>query len=312
MISFVYSGHQSFGLRISWLPKAVAAIEDGVDPFSDPRQGMKILGLGKNMVEALEFWVRATGVAKKVGTKWELTGFAMKVLSRRSGFDPFLENQQTLWLLHWNLCKGWDEIGEKKRPYAWHFFANVSPDDEIVASEAVDHFAGAVPAQSKPLSAVTLRQHFDVFIRTYVPGESAGPRSTPEDALDSPLTTLGLIKRNGEKKMANGKRETVYRVNSGPKSSISIDTFRYCLHEWWNHEHSTEQRLTLRDISFSEGSPGRVFRLPEMDIHSRLTALASDYPQEWVLIESQNQRGIERLVKRNSESIIKSVYGKKS
>lgn len=310
MLGFVYSGHQSFNLRISWLPKAVAAIESGVDPFSDHRQGMRILGLGKNMVEALEFWVKATGVAVKIGAKWELTEFALKVLSRNGGVDPFLENQQTLWLLHWNLCKGWDENGRARCPYAWHFFVNVFPDDEIVASESVDHFAGAVASQTKALSAVTLRQHFDVFIRTYVSGESIGPRSTPEDTLDSPLTTLNLIKRNGEKKMPNGKRETIYRINGGPKPSISIDTFRYCLQEWWSCVHPTEQRLTLRDISFSENSPGRAFRLPEIDIHSRLTTLAADYPLEWALIESQNQRSVERLTPCNSDSLMNSIYGR--
>ena len=308
MISFIYSGHQSFGLRISWLPKAVAAIEEGIDPFSDPRQGMKILGLGKNMVEALEFWVRATGVAIKVGAKWELTKFALQVLSRKEGFDPFLENQQTLWLLHWNLCKGWSEDGVEKRPYAWHFFSSVFPDDEIVASEAVDHFAAAVANQPKPLSAVTLRQHFDVYIRTYVSGDSAGPRSTLEDTLDSPLTMLGLIVRNGEKRMSDGRREDIYRFNGGPKHSISLNTFRCCLQEWWSCVHPTEQRLTLRDISFSEGGPGRVFRLPETDIYSRLVMLASEYPLEWMLIESQNQRGIERLTKCNSDLLIKSIY----
>lgn len=308
MMSFIYSGHQSFGLRISWLPKAVAAIDEGVDPFGDSRQGMKILGLGKNMVEALAFWVRATGVALKVGAKWELTKFASQVLARQTGCDPFLENQQTLWLLHWNLCKGWNEDGVEKRPYAWQFFFNVFPDDEIVPSEAVDHFAAAVANQPKPLSSVTLRQHFDVFIRTYVSGESSGPRSTLEDTLDSPLTMLGLIVRNGEKKMSDGRREDVYRFNGGVKHTISTATFRYCLHEWWNYAHSNEQRLTLRDISFSEGGPGRVFRLPEMDIYSRLDALASEYPLEWALIESKNQRGIERLATCDSDSLIQSIY----
>ncbi|MCF7965197.1 MAG: DUF4007 family protein [Methylobacter tundripaludum] len=308
MLNFVYSGHQSFALRISWLPKAVAAIEAGIDPFGDPREGMKILGLGKNMVEALEFWVKATGVARKTEGKWELSELASKVLSRKEGLDPFLENQQTLWLLHWHLCHGWDSGAATIRPYAWHFLINVSPDDEIVATEAVDHFAGAVSAQPKPLSAATLRQHFEVFIRTYVAGESVASRGTPEDTLDSPLANLNLIKRNGEKKMPNGKRETVFRVDCGPKPSISVETFRYCLQSWWSYSHPNEKQLTLRDISFSEDSPGRTFRLPETDIYSRLVALTQNHPLEWRLIESQNQRGIERLAQSNVDLLIKSIY----
>lgn len=307
-MNFIYSGHQSFSLRISWLPKAVAAIESGSDPFTDPRQGMRILGLGKNMVEALEFWVKATGVAVKAGEKWSLTEFASLVISREKGFDPFLENQQTLWLLHWNLCNGWMESGELRRPYAWHFFSNVYLDDEIIATEAVDHFAGAISNQPKPLSAVTLRQHFEVFIRTYVAGERAGPRSTPEDALDSPLTILSLIKRNGEKKMSNGRREAVYRINSTAKPGISEETFRYCLQNWWDNAYPEEQLLMLRDISYSAGSPGRVFHIPESDVYGKLLTLATQYPQEWKLVESQNQRGILRLARCNQYDLLRSIY----
>ena len=41
MIDFSYTGHESFPLRISWLPKAVAALEAGIDPFTDPREGIE-------------------------------------------------------------------------------------------------------------------------------------------------------------------------------------------------------------------------------------------------------------------------------
>ena len=304
----MFSGHQSFALRISWLPKAVASIEKGIDPFKDPRVGMSALGLGKNMVESLEFWAQAAGITVKTNNNVDLTEFSRMVLSRATGFDPFLENIQTLWLLHWNLCRGWDEDGEIKRPYAWHFFSNVFQDDEIIASDAVPQFADAVAALSKTLSPVTLRQHFDVFIRTYVAGEVPGPRSTPEDSLDSPLTALELIKRSGEKQLPFGKRETVYRLNNSPKPSLSDDTFCYCLDQWWEQTHQNEMQLTLRDISFSEGSPGRVFHIPEADIHRRLISMTNNQPQKWTLIESQNQRGIQRLFPLDAESQLKSIY----
>ena len=53
---FSFSGHETFPLRVAWLPKAVIAVSHGKDPFSDPREGMRILGLGKNMVTALQCW----------------------------------------------------------------------------------------------------------------------------------------------------------------------------------------------------------------------------------------------------------------
>jgi len=43
MLEFAYSGRETFSQRISWLPKAVAALERQQDPFSDPREGMTTL-----------------------------------------------------------------------------------------------------------------------------------------------------------------------------------------------------------------------------------------------------------------------------
>jgi hypothetical protein len=85
--TFVFSGHQSFALRISWLPKAFGALQAGEDPFSDPRRGMALLGLGKNMVESLAFWVEATGVVTRdKDHRLEPTEFGRLVLCRKDGF----------------------------------------------------------------------------------------------------------------------------------------------------------------------------------------------------------------------------------
>jgi hypothetical protein len=308
MPDFNYSGHETFSLRISWLPKAVASLEAGENPFSDPRVGMASLGLGKNMIQSLAFWVVATGLAERRDGKPSLTDFAKKVLSRKSGFDPFLENTQTLWLIHWNLCQGWNEEAKRRCAYAWHFFANLLTSDEITATEAVDHFAAGATPSGKELSSVTLRQHFDVFIKTYVEGENAGPRSTPEDSLDSPLTTIGLIKESGDRKLPGGKRETVYRFNTSAKPSLSNKTFRYCLHEWWDRNCKNDSSLTVRQVAHDPDSPGRCFRLPETSIHKILADLAKAFPDEFEMIESRNQRAVRRKRQPSAETLLKSVY----
>lgn len=185
---------------------------------------------------------------------------------------------------------------------------NKLTSDEITSTEAIDHFAGGPVSSGKELSPVTLGQHFDVFVRTYVQEEPAGPRSTPEEMLDSPLTTIGLLRENGDRKRPNGKRETVYRFATGNKPSLSINTFRYCLHEWWDRNQQGEKSLMVRQIAHDEDSPGRCFRLPESAIHKILTDLAKEYPKEFELTESRSQRGISRKQRPKHNVLLSSIY----
>jgi hypothetical protein len=310
MIDFSYTGHESFPFRISWLPKAVAALEAGIDPFTDPREGMTRLGLGKNMIQSLAYWVVVTGLATKTAGGLHPTNFAEQTLSRKTGYDPFLENTQTLWLLHWNLCQGWKEDDRIRQPYAWYYFANKLTDDEIAPSETIERYTSGPLSRStgKELSYATLHQHFEIFVKTYVGGTAKGARSTPEDALDSPLTTLGLIKESGDRKTQNGKRETVYRVNNAAKPTISKETFRHCLHEWWTAYHPNENTLTVRQITTEENSPGRCFRLPEICVHEILTGLSSSFSKEFQTSETRQQRSVGRHSKPRPKTTLKAVY----
>ena len=178
----------------------------------------------------------------------------------------------------------------------------------ITATETVDHFAGAPVTSGRDLSTVTLRQHFEIFVRTYVEGETSGPRAIPEETLDSPLATLRLLRENGGKKLHSGKRETAYRVMTGPKPSLSARTFRFCLHQWWNNTHKTDGSLTIRQIAHDEDSPGRCFRLPETAIHKLLLDLTKDFPKEFQIEESRSQRTVKRMNTPTESALIKSIY----
>jgi len=221
-----------------------------------------------------------------------------------------LENTQTLWLLHWNLCQGWKEEDRLRRPYAWHYYANLLSDDELTPSTTIERYTAGPLSRStgKELSFATLRQHFEIFVKTYVAGTAKGARSTPEDALDSPLTTLGLINESGERKMLNGKRETVYRVNNAAKPTLTKETFRHCLHEWWSVKYPDEETLTVRQITTEENSPGRCFRLPETAVHEMLTTLASSFPKEFKTSETRQQRTVSRSTKRRPKTTLRAIY----
>lgn len=57
------SGHESFPCRYTWLPKAVRGLNADPTLFSNDEQAMVTLGVGKNMVRSIRFWILAAGVA---------------------------------------------------------------------------------------------------------------------------------------------------------------------------------------------------------------------------------------------------------
>ena len=58
------------------------------------------LGVGKNMVNSIRYWLRAFGLIDKDNKISPLADF---IFDTQTGRDPFVEDTQTLWLLHWNL-----------------------------------------------------------------------------------------------------------------------------------------------------------------------------------------------------------------
>src|SRR6267142_7026468 len=90
--AFRFSGHQTFPLRIAWIPKAVAEIMRGCDPLSNIDEGITKLGLGKNMVEALRCWIEAFQIANRVDAIWSLTPIGKVIFHPEVGLDPYLED----------------------------------------------------------------------------------------------------------------------------------------------------------------------------------------------------------------------------
>lgn len=262
-----FSGHETFACRYAWLPKAYRALSADPSQFLDEDGAMVELGLGKNMVRALRFWVENAGLAvPNADRSLQLTTFAHAVFGPE-GFDPYLEDVRTLWLLHWNLAS------RSESPlFAWHYLLNQWPYPEFTRTEALNAFTRESKQLGHSHSAVTLSQHLDVFLHTY---HSARAKAAAiEDSLDGPLVELSLIQAVGEKKGDGGRWETVYMFRREPKPEITPEVFEYCLADFWARFRPSEQTLTLREVALAPCSPGQIFKLPEEDVRARLEVYA--------------------------------------
>lgn len=266
-----FSGHETFPCRYSWLPKAFAALTADSRVFADEDGAMISLGVGKNMVRAIRFWAQAAGLSELDNDgSYRITPFGQAIFGA-DGFDPFLEDVQTLWLIHWKLATNAEEP-----LFAWDYLLNRWQHPEITRQAVLRVFQQEAARLERRLSRVTLEQHFDTFLHTYVPTRSR-KGEIQEDNLDCPLVELELIQKVGERRVDNsGRREPIYAFRRESKEDISPELFAYCVNDFWKMRRGSEQTLTFRDLSVAHGSPGQVFKLPEPDIRERLEALETD------------------------------------
>ena len=303
-MKYKYSGHGTFPCRYTWLPKAVIALKDKPQLFNDVDEAMVELGVGKQMVRAIRFWVEAAKIAeKKEKNNLKVTPLGERLMGA-NGFDPFMEDSQTLWLIHWNFSS------HRENPiFAWDFLMNRWQEPEIASMRVVDAFVKETRSKGRNLSRVTLKEHFDVFLHTYLPTRGT-KGDILEDNLDCPLIELDLIRQVGERTTdgQNGKREPVYAFNRDHKPQLSQALFVYCLNDFWNTCHDQEGTLSFREVASGYGSPGQVFKLPEQEIVNRLDNIENDTGGAIRFHESVNVSQLRREKKINSENLLNSIY----
>ena len=269
--------------------------------FADEDGAMIVLGVGKNMVRAIRFWAQAAGVSEIAADgKYISTTFGHAVLDK-GGFDPFLEDVRTLWLIHWNLTSNTEEP-----LFAWDYLFSRWQHPELTRSAAVRAFEQEAARMERRLSRVTLEQHFDTFLHTYVPTRS--PKGdVQEDNLDCPLIELDLLQKIGERADSDGRREPIYAFRREPKEAVTPELFVFCLADFWRKQRSSERTLSFRDVSVLQGSPGQVLKLPESDIRERLESIEVDSLGAFSYRESASLPQIIRQVDQEPD-FLASVY----
>ena len=260
-----FSGHETFPLRYGWLKKAydaVAATESNPENKSVflGEDAIARFGVGKNMVASMRHWGFAAGVLNESKTSHVIRTTELgRMIFDAGGSDPYIEHPATLWLVHWHLAARHDKT-------TWFWAFNHYPSLTFDREHLIKGVSRLVKDRGwSRVAAATVKNDVACFIRSYVSQQPSG-RTGNDDALESPLTELGLIK-------AIGKRDG-FRFVRGPKPTLGDGVFVYALLDFWSRCYSKKATtLSFEAIAHEPGGPGRVFLFDENDVADRLAGL---------------------------------------
>ena len=258
-----FAGHETFPFRYAWLKKGVDGVRKDPEAFGKD-DAMVTFGVGKNMVGSIRHWGLAIGTLEEDpaapnnrGRQLRATDLGAAMFSD-GGWDSYLEDVGTLWLIHWRLAS----TPEPATTWWWVF--NQYPGTDFTRRELqaqLERFVAQLG--SARVSPASLKRDIDCFIRTY--GASRRARAVQEDTLDCPLVELGLLRERADHQS--------YQLVRGDHPTLPLAIFGYALATYLERRGGHSQTVSLHELAFGEGTPGRVFSLSESGLLTRLEAL---------------------------------------
>lgn len=270
-----FAKHETFHIRDGWLYKGLVTTAERPSIFMS-NEAPEILGLGKNMVRALRFWMQATGLTTEemnmpFRTKQQKhTAFGTTVRN----YDPYLEESGTLWLIHYHLVTNPDLAT------TWYWFFNYYAPIDFTRDEFIDQLERWVEMQAerpKKISVRSLQKDFDCLTRTYLPGRQD---RSPEDQLECPLTELGLLSAVLVKD-ESGKRYHYFRFENPNLNQISPLVFLYILLDRQEKERPGAHQVNVDQALREPGNVGRVLNIGTRDLEEILVHMEDQLPADY-------------------------------
>ena len=266
-----FSGHETFPFRYTWLKKALDGVEQ--DPWLFLQEDALVrLGVGKNMVKSMLHWGLSCGVLEQQQGEGRKPGQVVptelgKSLLADDGWDPYLEDPATLWMLHWRIASVPDNCS------TWFFVFNELGDTRFTRVGLVEHLLAVARQRGwKKVSDASLKRDVDTFMRSYVPANTGRRGRSVEDFLDCPLFELKLIRDVGN---------STYELVREARPTLPDEIFAHALAEYIQRNKANANTVSMEEIQFAEGSPGRVFMLDSQSIFERAERLGSLSNRGW-------------------------------
>jgi hypothetical protein len=261
MSNLKFSGHDTFHCRQQWLLKGVELIDNKeLKGFHNLEDAILELGVGKNMVQAIQYWIRAFGL---IDEEKKLSDIAKIIFSIDGGYDPYLEDEGTLWLLQYLICDV--DIASIYR-LIFSDYTNERISNEFDERQIINFIKFKIAeSSSRETSENTLNSDFKVFIQSYFSGVRT--LKSLEDDFNSPLIELNLISSISRE---NGI--ITYKVNKENRVDFPLEIFGYCLFDLYGNNSA----IQFKDIRKTLGA---YFVISNEGLEIIIEKLCSKYSQ---------------------------------
>lgn len=212
-IRYSFSGHESFYCKSLWLKKGYEFISENKD-FNAPDAVVE-LGIGKNMVSSLRFWMRSFGLLDE----GKPTLIADYLFDNKIGKDPYIEDLGTLWLLHYLLIKS-----DLASIYKLFFIDFHKEKNNEFTREQLQYFLKRKNAET-PYGHLynenTVKRDIGVLLQNYVMPQ----KEKPNEDFSALLINLSLIKHSEDEE---NKIKSFY-FNTKGKNELTAEIFFYAI-----------------------------------------------------------------------------------
>ncbi|MCB9017733.1 MAG: DUF4007 family protein [Prevotellaceae bacterium] len=215
-IKYTFSGHESFQCKSLWLKKGYDFMCQNKD--FNASDAVVDLGVGKNMVSSIRFWMKAFGLREEN----TITQIANYIFDSETGKDPFAEDIATLWLLHYLL------VSTNTASLYKLFFVDFHSEKNEFSKEQVQNFVKrkcAETANPNMYNENTINKDIDVLFKNYL----APIANKPNEDLLSLMTVLNLIRQTDRHEDNQGRKITYYNFNTIGKQKIIPEVFLYAI-----------------------------------------------------------------------------------
>jgi len=241
-----FSGHEKFECKIDWITKGLNAFSKNNQIFNltNVEEGIETLGLGINMIKSLKHWMQVLGLVEQSN----LTELGQTILEK----DPYLENSDTLWLLHWNIVKS------QERATLYNLFFNNIYPHKFTREDILNQITLWLKSNNINLSQTTIKSDIDVFIRMY----------KSNDTQDINLNLFSELKIITEQALG------IYALNINATTDISDYAFIYILKDYIDTSNNTSsESISMDDIQRGKLSLQKSLCMGESILYNKIHRL---------------------------------------
>lgn len=282
---YTFSGHETFPCRNLWLKKGYDFASEGDFNASD---AVVNLGVGKNMVSSVRYWLKVFGMTKDD----QPTVLAQHLLAD-NGWDPYCEDELTLWLLHYQLVK----TGESSL-YKMIFLDYQRRNREFDKQQLQSFIETACKRDGYDVNSSTLAKDINVLLQNYVYPENV----TDPEKYSNLLMNLRLIRYIGKETRINERDAEIYVFADVKPKDVPEEVILYVLLDYRHHEKTLSNDV-LADIALT-------FCMSMNNLIKVLEHLAQSYPDVITYTDNSGIRNVHFHDDEDSMRVLDNYYRK--